>query len=52
MAYLEIQNLSVTYRQGGIHAVRDCSLQLDRGETLGIPEFVRIANEITRRKTR
>ena len=36
MAYLEIQNLSVTYCQGGIHAVRDCSLQLDRGETLGI----------------
>ena len=36
MAYLEIQNLSVTYCQGGIHAVRDCNLQLNRGETLGI----------------
>ena len=36
MAYLEIQNLSVTYRQGGVHAVRDCNLQLNRGETLGI----------------
>jgi peptide/nickel transport system ATP-binding protein len=36
MAYLEIQNLSVTYSQGGVHAVRDCSLQLNRGETLGI----------------
>lgn len=36
MAYLEIQNLSVTYRQGCVHAVRDCNLQLNRGETLGI----------------
>ena len=36
MAYLEIQNLSVLYSQGGVHAVRDCNLQLNRGETLGI----------------
>ena len=36
MAYLEIQNLYVTYRQGCVHAVRDCNLQLNRGETLGI----------------
>ena len=50
MAYLDIQNLSVTYCQGGIHAVRDCNLQLNRGETLGIPEFAMLANEIARRK--
>ena len=36
MAYLEIQNLSVTYRQGNVHAVRNCNLRLNRGETLGI----------------
>ena len=33
---LEIRNLSVTYCQGDVAAVRGCSLTLNRGETLGI----------------
>ena len=36
MAYLEIKDLSVTYCQGQVAAVRNCNLSLNRGETLGI----------------
>jgi len=36
MSYLEIKDLSVTYCQGQIAAVRNCDLTLNRGETLGI----------------
>lgn len=31
-----MKDLSVTYRQGNVSAVRSCSLQLDRGQSLGI----------------
>ena len=36
MSYLDIKDLSVTYRQGKIAAVRSCNLNINRGETLGI----------------
>jgi peptide/nickel transport system ATP-binding protein len=36
MSYLELKDLSVTYCQGQVAAVRNCSLSLNRGETLGI----------------
>ena len=36
MPYLELKDLSVTYCQGQVAAVRNCSLSLNRGETLGI----------------
>lgn len=36
MSYLEIKDLSVTYCQGQVAAVRSCDLSLNRGETLGI----------------
>ena len=36
MSYLEIKDLSVTYRQGQIAAVRSCGLSINRGDTLGI----------------
>ena len=36
MSYLELKDLSVTYCQGQVAAVRNCSLSLSRGETLGI----------------
>ena len=36
MAYLEIKDLSVTYFQGQVAAVRNCDLALKPGETLGI----------------
>ena len=36
MSYFEIKDLSVTYCQGQVAAVRNCTLVLNRGETLGI----------------
>lgn len=36
MSYLEIKDLSVTYCQGQVAAVRNCNLSLNQGETLGI----------------
>lgn len=38
MALLEIKNLAVSFntRRGTVHAVRDVSLAIDRGQTLGI----------------
>ena len=37
-------------KQAYVKAVDDVTLTLYRGETLGIPEFARIANEIARRR--
>lgn len=36
MSYLHIKDLSVTYRQGNVSAVRSCNLRLERGQSLGI----------------
>lgn len=38
MAYLQIEHLSVRYRQGDkfVYAVRDCCLTVERGDSLGI----------------
>ena len=37
-------------KQRYVKAVDDVTLTLYRGETLGIPEFAKLANEIARRK--